>query len=98
MKTHKTSEKANGTHLQGYIKASYQDLIKVFGKPTYGPNSTNIDKSTCEWVLEYEDNQYCTIYDWKLDETPDYVYRWHIGGFNEDCVKAIEDYFERNMK
>ena len=97
MKTLKTSLESSGTYLQGYMKASYEDLIKVFGEPTYGPNSTDIDKSTCEWVLEYGDNQYCTIYDWKLDETPYYAYNWHIGGFNKDCVKAIEDYFKGNI-
>lgn len=96
MKTINDTSKSNGSHLQGYMKASYNDLVKVFGNPTFGPNAFELDKVTCEWILEYEDNKYCTIYDWKIEETPSYEYQWHIGGFNKDCVDAVKIFFERN--
>ena len=85
--------KASGSFLQGYMKASYLELVEVFGKPNLGPNDFGLDKVTCEWVLEYEDNKYCTIYDWKLPETPNYKYQWHIGGTEMECIEHVVNYF-----
>lgn len=87
---------ANGTSLQSYLLAEYEQLVKVFGEPTYGPNDFNLDKVTCEWVLEYAENKFCTIYDWKTYETPMEKYDWHIGGIDDECIEVIQSYFERN--
>ena len=89
--------KANETYLQGYIDAKYSDLVKVFGEPNDGPNSPDMDKTTCQWVLEYKKNSYCTIYDWKTPETFYSLYRWHIGGHTNDCVDIITNYFMEKL-
>jgi hypothetical protein len=91
------TDKANGTYLQGQLVAKYEDLVKVFGEPNDGPNSPDIDKSTCEWVLEYKDNGYCTIYDWKVPETIYEPYAWHIGGNEEDCMPIVSKFFKDNL-
>lgn len=91
------SKNANGTYLQGYLDASYNELIKVFGEPNNGPNDFGLDKTTCEWILEYEDGKYCTIYDWKTIETPMGLYSWHIGGNKIDCVHQLTNYFVRGL-
>lgn len=90
------NEGADGTSLQGYVTATYAELVARFGEPTL----TNGDKVTAEWVLDFkvvkpgeadEDFDYvtATIYDWKEYETPMHRYRWHIGGKDLDAVEAV---------
>jgi hypothetical protein len=70
---------SNGTSLQGSIVTTYAELVQVFGQPDYGPDA-DMDKTTCEWALQFEDGTIATIYDWKTRGTPYGQYDWHIGG------------------
>jgi hypothetical protein len=70
---------ANGTSLQGEIVATYAELCQIFGQPDYGPDA-DMDKTTCEWTLKFEDGTIATLYDWKTRYTPRGDYSWHIGG------------------
>jgi hypothetical protein len=79
---------ANGTSLQGYIRAYYHQLVAVFGLPLVGG-----DKTTVEWCLEFEDGTVATIYDWKEYETPMGLHRWHIGGKSQEAVDRVTDTF-----
>ena len=89
----KIAESANGTCLQGYITAGYDELVEKFGPPLYGPDFQG-DKVTCEWCLEFEDGTVATIYDWKVRSTPMYNrYNWHIGGNSVDAVNRVHDTF-----
>jgi hypothetical protein len=74
----------NGTSLQGYVQATYAQLVERFGQPEGGG-----DKTTVEWMLKFEDGTVATIYDWKVDETPTYMYNWHIGGKNKTAVTRV---------
>jgi hypothetical protein len=75
-----------GTHLQGYVKCSYQDLVSIFGEQ----NSNGDDyKTSCEWAIKFDDGTIATIYDWKQnkiylgeDEGIHFskVTNWNIGG------------------
>ena len=76
---------ANGTHLQGNVYATYDQLVARFGEPEGGG-----DKTTVEWVLKFEDGTVATIYDWKEYETPTYMYDWHIGGRNKTAVARVQ--------
>ena len=76
---------ANGTCLQGYIETTYDQLVKVFGKPA----NLEGDKVTVEWSILFFDGTIATIYDWKLSETPMGVYRWHIGGKSQRAVELV---------
>ena len=80
---------ANGTHLQGYIRAYYHELVEVFGAPEGGG-----DKTTVEWALKFEDGTVATIYDWKEYETPMGSYDWHIGGKSKQAVHAVTSTFK----
>jgi hypothetical protein len=82
---------ATGTSLQGHIETTYDELVKVFGKPIYGPDADE-DKTTCEWCLWIE-GSLVTIYDWKTRCTPFDTYSWHIGGKNQLAVEAVYDAF-----
>jgi hypothetical protein len=83
---------ATGTSLQGHIETDYEELVKVFGKPQYGPNSEYHDKVTCEWCLWIE-GSLVTIYDYKEDKTPMGTYSWHIGGKNKEAAELVYDAF-----
>jgi len=81
---------ANGTSLQGYVQAYYHQLVEVFGQPEGGG-----DKTTVEWALKFADGTVATIYDWKEDETPMGMYRWHIGGRNNLAVARVTSAFKQ---
>ena len=62
-----------------------------------------LDKSTFEWHIEFHvpiedygeddfddyDTVVAVIYDWKVDNTPDGEYNWHIGGRGHQCVELV---------
>ena len=75
----------NGTCLQGYIETTYEELVKVFGKPT----ELEGDKVTREWILQFSYGTVATIYDWKQLETPMEYYPWHIGGMSQRAVELV---------
>ena len=83
-----------GTSLQGYIFASYDELVNVFGRPSVGPDKPSGDeKVTCEWNLEFEDGTVVTIYDWKeyTGKTPRGRYEWHIGGRSRSAERLVQE-------
>jgi hypothetical protein len=74
-------EGTSGSSLKGYIKCTYQDLIRVLGEPTYSTPSGD-NKVQKEWVVEYNEEVF-TIYDWKTyDEeyTMNELDQFNIGG------------------
>lgn len=86
----------SGVSLKGYVRATYLDLVEVFGEPSYGPDDYELDKTTCEWHLRFEDGTLATIYDWKTGETPTQLYSWHVGGKSMKAVDLINETFEEN--
>lgn len=91
----------SGSSLQGYMQASYDELVKKFGEPTLkAERDGGYDKVWTEWTLEFEvedeegdvDYIYATIYDWKEKSPEDSrsgQYRWHIGGFSWAAEDAV---------
>lgn len=92
--------RVSGTHLQGHIVATYDELVEKFGEPVYkGEEAGGFDKVWTEWAIEFEnsdgDSVIATIYDWKEDSP--YAsrvgkYNWHIGGNEYEAVSAVYDY------
>lgn len=80
---------ANMTSLRGYVRSDYTTLVDIFGEPQRGG-----DKTTVEWVIEFEDEEgdfvVATIYDWKEYDTPMGEYDWHIGGHNYRAVDFVQ--------
>ena len=85
-----TNADCNGTSLQGYMTATYDQLVERFGQPEGGG-----DKTTVEWCLEFEDGTVATIYDWKEYSTPLGRYDWHIGGTSKMAVFAVKEAFRQ---
>ena len=103
----KESNTYSGTSLQGYMTASYDDLVVAFGPPTYDETSAD-GKVDYEWNLVIEDtvdfpneNRNVTIYNWKDYDggqnalfNPEY--EWHIGGHSPlDELFVKEAFAER---
>ncbi len=77
-----TDKSANGTSFHDHtFSATVGDLRKSLGEP-YCEQNDGEDKVNFEWIMETEEGQVFTIYDWKeyrrLDE--DETVEWHIGG------------------
>ena len=85
-----------GTFLQGYIKASYEQLLKSFGEP-HDPNGDNY-KTDVEWAFEFADGTIATLYNWKngknyLGEAErlelNDIYEWQVGGNSDKAVAKL---------
>ena len=105
MKAYELTDKdasITGTSLQGYIEATYDDLVKAFGKPAYDSTEHGeSDKVHTQWALEFENEEgdlvVATMYDWKEENAYNSrvgKYKWHIGGNSYDAVEAVYDYAE----
>lgn len=75
----------NGTTLCGYVETTYDNIVEHLGEPI----RTNGDKTNAEWAVEFEDGFVASIYDWKLNNCPKGLYRWHIGGHKMLVVERI---------
>lgn len=83
--------------LQGQIDTSYDVLCKTFGEP----NSQGDEyKVQVEWIIQFSDGTYATIYDWKMSEAyngpgegvlPEVITDWHIGGNNPLSVQRVKE-------
>lgn len=54
----------NGTHLMGYVRARYSDLVKLLGEPEIGDEY----KVSGIWVLTDFLGNTVTLYDWKCTQ------------------------------
>lgn len=74
-----------GTGLMGTVVTTYDDLVRAFGQP-----EACGDKSTVEWIIQFDEGVAATVYDWKTDVTPKSAYAWHIGGKNKRALELVE--------
>ena len=95
------------TSLQGYITASYADLVEVFGEPQSTETSGD-GKVDIEWELQVEDYDFnsispLTIYNWKdydggTTAKTQSDYRWHVGGERKIVASYVEEYFKNLLE
>ena len=95
-----------GTYFQGYIWASYYEMVKAFGEPLPGDGY----KTRAEWALTFTvptddpdvtEEIIATVYDWKKSDQPVRdVKEWNIGGVASGAVDAVTDYlnYVRDME
>ena len=95
-----TDKSANGTSFHNHtFTATVDDLMNVLGQPKFESNDGQ-DKTNFDWIMETEDGEPFTVYDWKeyrrLEE--DEVIEWHIGGRSgADTEKALLEIREALM-
>jgi len=85
---------AVGSCLRGYIKTSYEQLVRTFGEP--GSDGDGY-KTDAEWTVRIND-ELVTIYNYK--NGPNYnrgagppveeITAWNIGGFNYKVERLVE--------
>ena len=82
----------NGTCRKGYIDANYNQLVKLMGKPIIN----SCEKVSLEWVIEFEDGEVATVYNWKHHR---FNYKgelgidtkvWNVGGHNDIVVDRVQ--------
>jgi hypothetical protein len=90
--THNTSRiDINGTHLQGYLDISYEDLVNTFGEPGLG-----FDKTDWEWAIRFANDEVATIYNWKngpnygVHGPPEDIWEWNVGGHVRGVVELVK--------
>lgn len=89
----------NMSSLMGYISASYEELVNLFGEPTYMDcDDDEYAKVNVEWTVLIQTPTgpvKASIYNWKDYDGGRYcqsalLYKWHIGGYNDRAVYAVE--------
>ena len=101
MKFTKATE-ANGTHLQGNVGATYQELVEVFGEPIrYDSDGTTHmnNKTDAEWRINFEDGTVATIYNYKNGlnylgaegKRVTEMSMWNGGGHSERAVFLVNE-------
>lgn len=71
-----TSNVITGTGMQGYARATMQQLKNAFGDPEI---MKDYDKVTHLWVIKIE-SVLCTVYDYKENLDTGKAEDWHVGG------------------
>ena len=102
----KIYEKIIGSHFMGMIGGdenplTYIRLCELFGTPMSGRD----DKSSCNWVLEFEDGLIATIYDYKSSKkylgedglSVNDMKSWHIGGHDEVVFNRVQKILDMDM-
>ena len=92
--THRDDIPFIGSHFQGRIDVSYNEIKKVFGLPTEG-DSYKVD---AEWEILFEDGVFATIYNYEdgknyngkhgIPKTK--IRDWHVGGISEESVEHVK--------
>jgi hypothetical protein len=92
-----------GTSHQGEIKASYEDLIAIFGKPL---EIFDDIKSGAEWKIYLNCQYFCEVYNYKNGK--DYlgkegtlledITEWNIAGFTPKCVEAVTNLIDEYIQ
>ena len=83
----------SGTFLQGYINATYSQLLEALGEPTYNEPSGD-NKTQVKWVVEFKGDIF-TIYDWKTysrEYTENELKTFNVGGTisASDFIQEVE--------
>ena len=82
-----------GTGFMGYMPTgtTYQDLVRVFGKPNIDASPDG--KVKAEWLGRLNGLDF-TIYDYKSPVAPEDCREWHIGGRNAMIAPLVIAYFK----
>ena len=92
---------AEETSLQGYVNATYDELVAAFGEP--GPSDGY--KSDAEWdgLL---DGVVFTIYNWKNGKNycgaegadVHYITHWHVGGRSAQAAWNVDQFLKERRE
>lgn len=89
-------KKRNGTSFKGYLLATYQDLLDVFGEPITDKDNCKVD---VEWIIDTP-HGIATIYNYKNGKAylgdrglpVEMMCEWHVGGNNIEAYQWVKKY------
>ena len=84
--------KTNGTHFQGTVKTTFDELVEVFGEPTF-TDASPYEKVNAEWTVQAKDKD-----NWKMGYIPTEEYDWHIGGYDYNALSVATDILDNAKK
>ena len=83
----------------GNVITTYDNLIKLFGKPKY-ETGEEFSESHFEWDVESDDGKVLNIYDRHYDGSHEKLmeieYKWHIGGRDNKDANDLIAYIYKN--
>ena len=88
----KSESRAIGTSFHGSsINGSINQLSKVIGEPT--KINSGDGKTVFQWVMETDENEVITIYDWKMyrEVGVDEEIEWNIGGHSKKSTEKARE-------
>lgn len=98
---------SNGSSLKGLMLARYCDLVCLLGEP----DVCDMYKVSGEWVLQDDEGNIVTLYDWKSTNLydPDYpsvaefrdsmeFQEFHVGGHNLMAARAFVQALNRELQ
>lgn len=73
------------------IRTTANQLLEVVGECSKIKSGDG--KTTIQWILENEDNQVITIYDWKMfrEVGMDEEIEWNIGGYTKESTEKAKE-------
>lgn len=96
-------DRTNGTSGINEIRATYAELVELFGEPQDGDK----EKVDAEWIIDI-DGQIITIYNWKdgpaylgalhckkHNISLDTINSWSIGGRSDKAYDKLVEYFKK---
>ena len=88
-----------GTCYLGVIKTTYDQLVDIFGEPTFTDANPH-EKVNAEWTVQAKDkdNTVFTVYNWKDGFIPTDKYDWHIGGYDYNALSVATDILDNAKK
>lgn len=96
----------NGGSLQGYVDASYKQIVALFGQPNCKGDKYKV---STEWTVRAPSGKVVTIYDYKETDSYDSSlpsvsefrklrsYRWHIGAEQKEDADRFIDFLNKNL-
>jgi len=97
-----TNVDTNMSHLQGYIKADYNELVEAFGLPMAdGYDDYKVD---AQWHIAFADGTVASIYNWKNGKNYmgssgldlEDIREWHVGGFSKITLFRVAEVLTKN--
>ena len=94
-------EDITGTHLQGHISTTYENIVSVLGKQHHNGDDYKTD---AEWSIKFEDGTIATLYNWKNGknycgdegcELEDII-EWNIGGHSPRAVDLLTNLLNKS--
>ena len=85
---------ACGTHLQGYVRTTYNSLTRKLGQPLLMTPNQSDGKVLAEWIISDPSNVndvLFTVYCWKEDRIPHDLHYWHIGGRKANTLELFTE-------